>query len=400
MATLDTLPPQGRAIIELLVRQRQGYDDLAAKLDMPPARVRELAREALAALAPATARRVDEDWRDQVADYVLGQQSGPEATATRSHLKRSEPARAWVASLLDSLDPLYGDGDRPEIPEAGGAPDGAAGAESGSRRRRKAAATAAAGLGASSADAHDDASAGDSPGATATRSGGDRDRRGVEPAERSRGDGDAGVGGGGRPRGELSPEARSIVRRRRIIAGALAAGVVAIVLAIVLIGGGGEERERASRPTAGGNQSQARLVGQARLDAVGGGDAEGVAVIAERGGRFQLLVQARGLEPAGRGVAYEVWLYRSPDEAVSLGGQVTDNRGTLQGAGPLRPNFRSYRYIDISREKVDRNPKHSGRSVLRVSVSDLLRGGAAAAARGAAVPGGGGAGGGGGAPAP
>jgi hypothetical protein len=192
-----------------------------------------------------------------------------------------------------------------------------------------------------------------------------------------------------------------MVRRRRIIAGVLAAGVAAIVLAIVLIGGNGDgDSQRASRPGASANQQQARLVGQARLERVGRGNAEGVAVIAERAGQFQLLVQARGLEPSGRGAAYEVWLYKSPGDAVSLGGQVTDERGTLQGAGPLPPNFRTYRYIDISREKIDRNPKHSGTSVLRVAVSDLLRGGAAAAAGGAgggagagALPGGGAGGG-------
>ncbi|CAA9482994.1 MAG: hypothetical protein AVDCRST_MAG45-278, partial [uncultured Solirubrobacterales bacterium] len=131
MATLDTLPPQRRAIIELLLRQGQGYDGVASMLDIPEARVRELAREALASLAPGSARRVDDEWRDQVADYVLGQQTGPESRATRGHLKRSEPARTWVSSLIDSLDPLYGDGDRPEIPSADGG-----GAATESRRRR------------------------------------------------------------------------------------------------------------------------------------------------------------------------------------------------------------------------------------------------------------------------
>ena len=94
-------------------------------LGMPASRVRELAREALADLAPATATRVDPDWRGQVADYVLGQQTGPESTATRGHLKRSEPARAWAFSLLDSLSHLYPNGNAPAIPDADdrGAPE-------------------------------------------------------------------------------------------------------------------------------------------------------------------------------------------------------------------------------------------------------------------------------------
>src|SRR5918997_7127781 len=121
MPTLDQLAPDRRAIVELLLRQDRSYDDIADMLAMPVARVRERAREALVELAPSSARRVDDEWRNQLADYVLRQQSGPEGTATRAHLRRSEAARTWVASLLDSLDELYGDNPRPELPGAEGA---------------------------------------------------------------------------------------------------------------------------------------------------------------------------------------------------------------------------------------------------------------------------------------
>src|ERR1051325_7159305 len=120
MATFDQLPAEQRAILELVVGRGQTYDELSGMLGMPTARVRELAREALGDLAPAPASRVDSDWRGQIADYVLGQQTGPEATATRGHFKRSEPARAWAYSLLDSLGHLYPNGTMPEIPEADG----------------------------------------------------------------------------------------------------------------------------------------------------------------------------------------------------------------------------------------------------------------------------------------
>src|SRR4051794_40943948 len=120
MATFDQLPADQRAILELVVGRGQSYAELSTMLGMTPARVRELAREALGDLAPATAKRVDPDWRGQVADYLLGQQSGPESTATRGHLKRSEPARAWAFSLLDSLGHLYPNGNMPAIPESDG----------------------------------------------------------------------------------------------------------------------------------------------------------------------------------------------------------------------------------------------------------------------------------------
>ena len=117
MATFDQLSEDQRAVVELVLRRGKRYDELAGMLDMPEARVRELARDALVDLAPLSARAVEEDWRGQLADYVLGQQSGPEATATRGHLRRSEAARTWAGSLLDSLEQLYVNGSMPAIPE-------------------------------------------------------------------------------------------------------------------------------------------------------------------------------------------------------------------------------------------------------------------------------------------
>jgi hypothetical protein len=117
MATFDQLSDEQRAIVELVLQQGKSYEELAQMLDMPEARVRERARDALVDLAPVSARGVEEDWRGQLADYVLGQQDGPEATATRGHLRRSEAARSWTRSLLDSLEQLYTNGDLPAIPE-------------------------------------------------------------------------------------------------------------------------------------------------------------------------------------------------------------------------------------------------------------------------------------------
>src|SRR5256714_7124576 len=121
MATFDQLAADQRAIIEIVLKQGRSYEQIGEMLDLPTARVRELARDALAELAPFTAEFVDSDWRGQLADYVLGQQTGPEAQATRGHLRRSEPARIWSYSLLDALEDFFPDGSRPEIPvgEAG-----------------------------------------------------------------------------------------------------------------------------------------------------------------------------------------------------------------------------------------------------------------------------------------
>src|SRR5688500_2596618 len=117
MATFDQLSPEQRAIVELVLRQGKTYNELSDMLNLPEGRVRELARDALVELAPVSVRGVEEDWRGQLADYVLGQQSGPEATATKGHLRRSEAARSWARSLLDSLEQLYDNGSVPAIRE-------------------------------------------------------------------------------------------------------------------------------------------------------------------------------------------------------------------------------------------------------------------------------------------
>jgi hypothetical protein len=115
MATFDQLSADQKAIVELLLQRGKSYDELADLLGMSEDRVRELARDALVTLTPVTADQVESDWRGQLADYVLGQQTGPEATATKGHLRRSEAARAWARSLLDSLEGLYGNG-LPQVP--------------------------------------------------------------------------------------------------------------------------------------------------------------------------------------------------------------------------------------------------------------------------------------------
>jgi hypothetical protein len=290
MATFDQLPADKRAIVELVLQQGKSYDELSGMLGMSEDRVRTLARDALVELAPLSATRVEEDWRGQLADYVLGQQSGPEATATRGHLRRSEAARIWACSLLDSLDQLYENGSMPVIPE-------------GERRRR---------------------SLRPPPAATA-------------------------------PAAPASP--RDVVQRRRIAAGAALAALVLVVLLlwpIGLLGGGdGDEGTQESAPG-----SAAR-------------SAAGIAVFLGQRDQRVIRVDATGLERSRR-FAYQVWLYNSPRDAKSLGGQVADENGNFQGVNELPKGFEKYRFIDISREPLNTNQRtHSGQSVLRGAVPRL-----------------------------
>jgi hypothetical protein len=339
MATFDQLPADQRAIIELVLGRGQSYDDLSGMLGLPTARVRELARDALVELSPATASRVPEDWRGQVADYVLGQ-AGPEQAATRTHLRRSEAARTWALSLLDSLDPLFANGTRPEIPEAE--------AERSPRAVRA---------------------------ERTTRPARERPARTTRPRPDAE-----------RPARPLSPEAATVVRRRRIAAGA--AGALALLLLLLfawpgwLRGGDDDGDERAERPPAQNAAAQPQPVGSpVIMRPLRGEEGQGGAIVVRRGNELFLIVQATGLKPSAQpprgqregGDAYEVWLYNSASDAKSLGGQVTDQQGNYQGAGPLPRDFEKYRFIDISREPFDRNARHSGDSVLRGRLADVAR---------------------------
>ncbi len=318
MASYDQLSAQQRAIVDLILKRGQSYEQLADKLGMPEDRVRELASEALTSLAPVSAAEVDPGWRPQIADYLLGQQAAPEAAATRGQLRRSEAARAWSRSVLDSLEHLYPKGDLPSIPSADSAP------EPEPRAPKPAKAPKA-------------------------------------PRERKP----------ETPRAPLSPEAAAVVRKRRLIA-AVAGGVLLLFVLLIWPVGlltGGDDSDGADKQAGNGTQ----LVGQVVLKPTQKGSKDaGIAIVTRSGERLELSLQAR-VTPTKRNEAYEVWLYNSADDARSLGAQVTDDQGTFAGRANLPANYKDYRFIDVSRETVDRNAAHSGTSVLRAPTAAIRK---------------------------
>jgi hypothetical protein len=353
MATFDQLPAEQRAILELVVGRGQTYDELSGMLGMPTPRVRELAREALSELAPATAGRVDGDWRGQIADYVLGQQTGPEATATKGHLKRSEAARAWAYSLIDSLGHLYANGTLPEIPDADGsaAAPAAPAAEPEPPEPVPAAEPAAAEpVVASEAPAAEEPTR-EAPPAAAPR-----------PARP-------------RPSGAgLSPAAQAVVRRRRVIGGLVGLAVIvvaALAIAGVFSGGGGDKKASASTSTSTTGGVPTKLVSQGVLKPENGGKGTGIAVVLRQGKQNQLVVQAAKLEPTDNKTAYEVWLYNSASDSVPLGAQFTDQQGNLQGRGAVPANYTRFKYVVLSRESVGSNPKKPATVLLRAQLSPI-----------------------------
>jgi hypothetical protein len=310
MATFDQLSPEKRAIVELVLQQGKTYPELADMLGMPESRVRELARDALVELAPVSVRGVEDDWRGQLADYVLGQQTGPEATATKGHLRRSEAARSWARSLLDSLEQLYANGSVPAIPEG----------ERGRAARRPAAVAA----------------------------------HRAEPS------------GTGLKRS--SSFGAGFFGALGAMGGVIAAGVAVLVLLVVLVWPvrlltGGDDTNTSDNSS---DATPTAQTGNKNQPATSGAPA-GIAIVVDKGGTKQLLVQAARLAPSGQNEGYYVWLYNSPSDARSLGGQVTDQQGSYQAIGAFPADYAKYQYIDVTRQPVGNNPnvKHTGESVLR-----------------------------------
>ena len=120
MSGIDELPPDQRAALSLLLRQRQDYEALAQLLQISPQAVHDRAHAALAVLAPAQARGLDAAQREEIGEYLLGQQSDAGVRLrTRTLLSSSPAAAGWAQALAPQLEALA-PGALPEIP--GGEP--------------------------------------------------------------------------------------------------------------------------------------------------------------------------------------------------------------------------------------------------------------------------------------
>ena len=114
MASLESLPADQRAVLQLLLKQGKSYDDLSALLRIEAGAVRDRARDAIDALGPDD-DAVDHDRRDEIADYLLGQQTASQRAATREYLEGSASGRGWARSVAATLSPLAPDA-LPDIP--------------------------------------------------------------------------------------------------------------------------------------------------------------------------------------------------------------------------------------------------------------------------------------------
>jgi hypothetical protein len=125
MSGLETLPPDQRAVLQLILRQGRGYADLAGLLKIDVRAVRERALAGIDALGAADGAQLTNEQRGRIADYLLGQQDDAERIVTLAELGESAAAAHWARGLHERIAPLASR-PLPEVPPVASS-NGAAG---------------------------------------------------------------------------------------------------------------------------------------------------------------------------------------------------------------------------------------------------------------------------------
>jgi hypothetical protein len=312
MSRIDSLPADQKAVLQLLLRRGSRYDELSGLLRIDEAEVRRRAHGALQALGPDDAG-LSAERREQISDYLLGQQSGEQAAGTRGFLEGSDSGRTWARAVADELREVAGDR-LPEVP-AEEAP----------------------------AEAEADADA---------------------PAEADT----AGAAFGAPPRDRERTGPRASRRGGAILLAGLLIAAVAVVLVFVLRDsddGGADTTPAASTSTTQAQQPQ--VVAQANLVPPSnrkGSKALGVVLVQRTGAQQQIVAAVQGLSKPKTG-GYGIWLYSAPGKEKWLGFFASqDDQGRLLARGELKESVRDYREILVTREAKG-NPADPGPIFLR-----------------------------------
>jgi hypothetical protein len=324
MASLNTLPPDQRAVLELVLQRGRSYDEIAELLGIDRAGVRQRALSALDALGPQTG--VPSERRALITDYLLGALPQRVGEEVRQRLAESPGERAWARVIASELAPIARQ-PLPEIPVEAAAP---ARAEERPARRER--------------------------------------RRAPEPA--------------------AAPAAKPPASRRGgalLLAGA--ALIVAAVIAALVASSGGSSTKTTSQANAGTTAARtgtgttapttstnSQVLAQINLNAPTGGKAKGIAEVLRQQGRTGVAIVAQGLVPNTKSPpnAYAVWLYNSPSDARLLGfvNPSVGTNGRLQTAGGFPTNASHFHQLLITLE-TQSNPKTPGTIVLQGTLAGV-----------------------------
>ncbi|HEV2997686.1 MAG TPA: hypothetical protein VGX16_01155 [Solirubrobacteraceae bacterium] len=323
---LDELPPDRHAALSLLLRQRKSYAELAGLLSIPQRALHDRAHAALAVLAPREARALDADAREEIGEYLLGQQDAAERAETRAYLEGSREARAWAHALAGALAPLMGG----VVPELGPAPE--------------------------------PSDAGEAP------VNGAGDRVGGPPVS-------VGLHATPQPRRPSSRLGGALI---------LAAMLAVVVAAVLIFDGSGSGKSSGTATLATGTGTTPSGTGTAAPGGATGtgtgstakpppvgvqvaltppppahSKALGLAYLVTEGSKRAFYIVAGGLPPS-TGFFYAVWLYNSASDAYPLGRLASPAaNGRTEGAGALPSSAGHYRHLILTRETSTR-PRQPG----------------------------------------
>jgi hypothetical protein len=422
MSTLDNLPADQRAVLQLVLQRGRGYDEIARLLSMDRAAVRERALNAFDALGPQTG--VGDQRRALITDYLLGQLPPAVTRDVRDHLAVTPSERAWARVLAAELTPLSSR-PLPEIPtEVSRSPEpplsGTAGAvpeptPQGKkqresillRRRRNKQAAAATPPAAQTRPTEETPPAAETPAkeapATGTSGEGKKQRESIllrrrrnKQAAKDAGGGSPGPGGTGGTGGRGSqsriepvtvPEATGPDGERRSsrLGGAIliAVGVLVVIAVVAIVassGGSGKPHPAAlasgtsttspaaSATTTAATSSGARVVAQVNLKpTTKNSKAAGIAEVLKEGTNDGIAIVAQNVPPNSTKPpnAYAVWLFNSVNDAHFLGfvNPGVGTNGKLSTAGGLPTNAAHYKQLIVTVETVS-HPKAPGAIIL------------------------------------
>ncbi len=372
MASLDSLPPDQRAVLQMVLGRGRSYDQIAKMLSIDRQGVRARAVAALGSLGPSTG--VEADRRSEIADYLLGQLPAGEVESVRDRLAETPSERAWARVVASELQPLAAE-PLPEIPLAVDA--------------REAEPEPAAEF-----EPEPDAAVAPEPaepGPVSAGVQGASSERQPEPVGEPE---PVAAAPGEPPPAPVAPEPvgeQPSPRRVSRLGGAVLLGVGAVIVAavvviIVLSGGSSSTHHQgaakgatspasqsaASSSTAATSTTATPVAQINLLSPSGSKSTAGIAEVLKQGSTTAVAIVGQGLTPNSKRDAYAVWLYNSPVDAVRLGfvNPGVGKNGRLETTGPLPSNASRYKEILISLETTT-NPHSPGHIVLQGALTGV-----------------------------
>ncbi|HET9125480.1 MAG TPA: sigma factor-like helix-turn-helix DNA-binding protein [Solirubrobacteraceae bacterium] len=343
---LDSLPGDQRAVLQLVLARRRGYEEIASMLSIPSEAVRGRALGALDALGSATSLMVGE--RQLIGDYLLSQLPAEAEADARQLLAHSPPARDWALALTPVLEPVAAD-PLPRIP---------------------------------------------APAAL-------RGQPAIPPAPGPRAAAPPlpALGPAEEPRDAERPSSR---RGGMVVIGLALAVIVAAVVVLLVTRHNARSHASlaaATRPastrTASGSStrttsgsttrttsgsttrspatSAVKYLAQINLRPVTAGSrAVGIAEVVRQEGVREIAIIGQHIPPNTKSNSYEVWLYSSPTHFEKLGfvSPAVGRAGTFSDARVLPPDASRYRELIVTTETA-RKPAHPGAVLLRGTIGGL-----------------------------